>query len=141
MAISAFGDKTTLPGETELQTMLGPHLDWCQRITTFMLASYQLPGLLQYGGKNYGWHLYYKRGSKPLLSLYPQEEGLVAQVVLGKTEIEKASVLSLGETVAKALRETPGLHDGKWLFLKPQTGQDVEDILQLILTKSKPKKE
>jgi hypothetical protein len=141
MAISAFGDKTTLPGETELQTMLGPHLDWWQRITTFMLASYQLPGLLQYGGKNYGWHLYYKRGSKPLLSLYPQEEGLVAQVVLGKTEIEKASVLSLGETVAKALRETPGLHDGKWLFLKPQTGQDVEDILQLILTKSKPKKE
>jgi hypothetical protein len=140
MAISAFSDKTKPPEETDLHATLGPRLEWWQRITTFMLASYQLPGLLQYGGKNYGWHLYYKRASKPLLSLYPQEAGLVAQVVLGKIEIEKAAALTLGETVAKALRETPGLHDGKWLFLQPQSGADIEDILQLILTKAKPKK-
>ncbi len=140
MAISAFSDKNSPPGESDLEAMLGTHLDWWQRITSFMLASYQLPGQLQYGGKNYGWHLYYKRGSKPLLSLYPQEVGLVAQVVLGRTELEKASTLHLSDAVARALRETPSLHDGKWLFLTPQNGLDIEDILQLIQTKAKPKK-
>jgi len=138
MAISAFGDKTNPPGEPDLYAALGERLDWWQRITAFMQETYNLPGLLQYGGKNYGWHLYYKRGSKPLLSLYPQQAGLVAQVVLGKIEVEKAVSLPLGQGVGTALRDTPAFHDGKWLFLKPATDHDVQDILQLILLKSKP---
>jgi hypothetical protein len=140
MAISIFGDKTTPPGETDLQELLGALFGWWQRITAFMQETYQLPGQLNYGGKNYGWHLYYKRGSKPLLSLYPQAGGLTAQIVLGKTEVEKALGLPLGATIGKAVRETPAFHDGKWLFLKPESEQDVNDILNLILTKSRPVK-
>jgi hypothetical protein len=140
MAISHFNDKANPPAEADLRAALEDWYGGWQRVTAFMLENYQLEGVLQYGGKNYGWHFYYKRGSKPLLSLYPHMNGLTAQVVLGKSEVEKAMDLPLGEATARALRDTPSFHDGKWLFLKPASEKDLQDILSLILTKSRPVK-
>jgi len=75
-----------------------------------------------------------------LLSLYPQKGCFVAQVVLGKTEVEKAMALPLGEKVSWLLCDTPQLHDGKWLFIPASDSADVEDICQFLLVKKRPPK-
>ncbi|MBA4375940.1 MAG: hypothetical protein C0401_07185 [Anaerolinea sp.] len=64
----------------------------------------------------------------------------MAQVVLGKEQVEKALCLRLGAKVGNMVRETPQLHDGKWLFIPVTTEVDVQDIEQLLLTKKRPVK-
>jgi hypothetical protein len=79
-----------------------------------------------------GWNIRYRRGGKSLVALYPQREGFVAQVVLGKAQAEQALALDLREQVGKMLREQPQLRDGKWLYIPVLTTADVEDVEQLI---------
>ena len=140
MSISVFSEKLAPPTTEQLRDALGECLPWWDRITGFMQEAYQLPGLLTFGGKNFGWNLWYKRGSRPLLSLYPRAGGLTAQIVLGKKEVEQAVTLPLGEHIARVLRETTPFHDGLWMFIPLESLQDVEDILQLIQVKSRPRK-
>ena len=40
--------------------------------------------------------------------------------------------LRLGKNVGTVLKETPQLHDGRWLFVKVKTEKDVKDIQQLL---------
>ena len=73
-----------------------------------------------------------------LASFYPQKNSLVAQIVLGKEQVATALGLSLGQRVGQALRDTPQLHDGRWLFVKVTSRRDVKDVVQLIQVKRKP---
>lgn len=97
-----------------------------------------MPGEFSFGGKNYGWNMWYRKSGKSLVSLYPQQGRLIAQVVLGKAEVEKAEALTLGEHVGKVFRETPQLHDGRWLFIPLLSAADVDDVEQLMLAKKRP---
>ncbi len=138
MAIGIFTDKTHPPSNEELSEALGSKQPLWEALARFIEASYQLPSEFSYGGKNYGWNLWYRRSGKSLATLYPQKESFVAQVVLGKEQVEKALNLELGENVGKVLRDTPQFHDGRWLFIPVTTERDVEDIKQLILLKKRP---
>ena len=64
---------------------------------------------------------------------------------LGKTEVEKAMALPLGEKVGRLLRGTPQLHSGQWLFIPfqirlmirtPASSCSLRDVLQKRLRKS-----
>jgi hypothetical protein len=138
MSIGHFSDKSAVPNETMLCAALGARLNDWQRIAQFMLENYQLPGEMTYGGKNYGWNLSYRHASRPLLSLYPQINAIIAQIVLGKEEVAKAMQLPLGPHLSRMLRETQAFHDGLWLFVPLENSQDVEDALQLVLVKVNP---
>src|SRR5512136_2552496 len=121
-----------------MQAALGPAFAHWERLTQFIAATYAIPPDLSFGGKNYGWNLWYRKGGKSLISLYPQQGGFIAQVVLGKAQVEKALILPLGEKVGTLVRETPQLHDGKWLWI-PVTGEaDAADVEQLLLVKRRP---
>lgn len=95
--------------------------------------------LWSFGGKKYGWNIWYRRSGKTLASLYPQREYFVAQIVLGKAQVEKAFQLELGEHVRTVLAETPQLHDGRWLFIQVRTEQDVADVQALLQVKQRPR--
>jgi hypothetical protein len=140
MSIGCFLDKNHPPSPDELKDALGETFLLWERLLQFIEDTYQLRVEFSYGGKNYGWNLWYRPGGKPLVSLYPQENGIVAQVVLGKDQVEKALALDLGEKVGKMVRETPQLHDGKWLFIPVATETDVRDVEQLLLVKKRPVK-
>ena len=140
MSISAFNDKQTLPSLDELRTTLGGSQPWWEQIQAFMFEMYQLPGEMKYGGKNYGWFADYRKGSRPLLALYPRQEGITVQIVLGKAEAALAKTLELGAHLASTLRETVPFHDGLWMFVPLESQEDVQDVLALVQVKAKPRR-
>jgi len=140
MPISFFIDKNHHPEPDEVNQILGSVQPLWKQIVQFIANNYSMVVDFTYGGKNYGWNMWYRKSGKSLVSLYPQENAFVAQVVLGREQTEKALLLSLGENVSHVLHETPSLHDGRWLFIKITTDRDVVDVEQLLLLKKRPVK-
>jgi hypothetical protein len=138
MPVGCFLDKSTPPTEQDIGLALGAALPIWQTLTAFIKEKYQMEAPLTFGGKNYGWNLWYRKSGKSLVSLYPQQGHFIAQVVLGREQVEKALLLPCGEKVGRLLRETPQLHDGKWLFIPVDSAQDLEDVQQLLLIKKRP---
>lgn len=139
MSIGAFVDNEHQPTIGRVRAALGSKLSLWDDLTRFISDYYPIPGEWTFGGKNYGWNLWYRKSGKTLVTLYPQEEGLVAQIVLGKDQVEQALDLKLGKHVGTVLRETPQLHDGRWLFIEVKSKKDVQDIQQLLQIKRKPR--
>jgi len=139
MSISVFSDKEHQPAPQEISDALGARRPLWEKLTQFISNNYQMPGELSYGGKNYGWNVWYRRSGKTLLSLYPQRNSFVAQIVLGNDQARQALDLRLGKNARKVLEETPQLHDGCWLFIKVRTKKDVKDIQQLLQVKKRPR--
>lgn len=140
MAIGCFLDKNIQPSPEEIASALGQAFPLWTQLTGFIDQTYQMPGEWSFGGKNYGWNLWYRKSGKSLTTLYPQQGSFVAQVVLGKAEVESALALTLGDHVGNFLRNTPSFHDGRWLFIPVQSEQDIMDIQQLLLVKKRPPK-
>jgi len=140
MGVGYFLDKTHMPNEDQLVEVMAKSYPLWQQMVAYIAETYQLEAPLSYGGKNYGWNLWFRKSGRALVSLYPQQNHFIAQVVLGKTQVEQAMNLPLGEKVNRFLQETPQLHDGKWLFVPVDTDQDVNDIQRLLLLKREPVK-
>jgi hypothetical protein len=139
MTIGLFTDKEYQPTETAMLAALGTKRVLWEELTQFIADNYPIPGEWNFGGKNYGWNIWYRMSGKTLVTLYPQEGYFIAQIVLGKVQVEQALSLKLGKNVGTVLTETPQLHDGRWLFIKVKTQKDVKDIQQLLQVKRRPK--
>ena len=139
MTIGLFVGKEHQPTAMEVLDVLGAKQALWEGLTHFIADNYPIPGEWNFGGKNYGWNLWYRKSGKTLTSLYPQKGYFVAQIVLGKEQVEQALALKLGKNVATVLAETPQLHDGRWLFIKVKTRRDVADVQQLLQVKRRPR--
>ena len=139
MAIGIFDDKEHRPTAQEICDMLSSKQPLWENLTQFITDSYLMPGEFSFGGKKYGWNMWYRKSGKTLVNLYPQQGYFVAQIVLGKDQVEHVWQLKLGKNVKTVLEATPQLHDGRWLFIKVMTEQDVKDIEQLLMVKKRPK--
>lgn len=138
-------DKNTQPSDEDMMTVItAPLAEGWTALRRFLVETYEIEPFLQFGGPRYGWNLPYRKGSRPLCELYPEQGSFTVLVILGKKELEQAleRLESFGETVQKALVESPRFHDGCWMYIRlanPETvQQDVQDIEQLILIKKKP---
>lgn len=136
MAISAFAEKEHPPSFDEVCGVLGSNQNLWLELNAFMLEYYGLPGEWKYGGKKYGWIVSFRRGSKTIVSFYPQIESITVQLVLGQTLIPQALNLKLSNRTRERIQETPQLHDGRWLFLPVKTARDAHEVEQLILIKA-----
>jgi hypothetical protein len=137
--VGLFLDKEYQPTEIAVLEALGVKRPLWEELTRFIADNYPSPGEWNFGGKTYGWNLWYRKSGKTLVTLYPQDRYFVAQIVLGKKQVEQALMLKLGKNAATDLTETPQLHDGRWLFIKVKTEKDVKDIQQLLQIKRRPK--
>jgi hypothetical protein len=141
MTVGSLLDKAQQPSQQDIQKELGAAWPLWDEITRFLAEAYpEIHPELSYGGKKYGWNLWYRKSGKSLLSLFPNEGYFVAQIVLGSVQVTQALQLELGEAVGTLLRETPQFHDGRWLFIPVRTAQDAEDLKQLLQVKRRPKR-
>jgi hypothetical protein len=145
MAYERLIEKNAPPSDADMRTVIGAPLAqaWTE-LRRFLVETYAVEPLLQYGGVRYGWNLQHRQGGRPLAELYPECGSFCALVILGGKELETAlrRLDSFGPLVQHALTDTPRFHDGTWMYIRvkdPQTcRQDVQDIEQLILIKKKP---
>lgn len=139
MTRGVFFDRNHQPLPEEIQQALGECYPLWEKLTQFIATNYQIEGEWSpYGPAGFGCGFRYKRKGKALVALYPQKDQIMAQVVLGKTQAERALSLKLGETVSKILRETSQGRDGRWLTLPVLGASDAEAVEQLMLVKMRP---
>jgi hypothetical protein len=134
-----FTDRGRAPTAQEIQSALGTKYPLWERLIQFVDVQFQASGRWSFwgGGRN-GWNVRYRAGGKALNAPHPQRVRVMAQVVLGKAEAERALRLRLGEKVSQIVRETPQLRDGRWLYIDVLTTADAEDVEQLVLLKRRP---
>ena len=139
MTMGYFTDSRHQPSPEEVRLALGSRTPLWERLTQYIETRYQIAGEWSaWGPAKHGWGLRYRRKGRALVALYPQKEMLVAQVVLGKAQAERALGLKLGERASKMLREAPQLRDGRWLSIPVLTEADAGDVEQLLLVKMRP---
>lgn len=145
MANERLTDISAPPSDASMEEVIGPQLveAWIA-LRRFLVETYAIEPVLQYGGKRYGWNLQHRKGGRPLCDLYPECGSFTALVVLGRRELERAMAAldTFGPNVRQALESTPRYHDGCWLYIRiadPRTcHRDEQDVEQLILFKQKP---
>jgi hypothetical protein len=147
MAYERLIDKNAQPLDAQMIDVIGlPLADTWSKLRNFLVDTYDIVPVLQYGGTRYGWNLQHRKGGRPLCEMYPECGSFTALVVLGKKELDQAleRLDSFGPTVREALVNSPRYHDGCWLYIRvtdPLTCEkDEEDLEQLILIKKKPPK-
>jgi len=139
MTGSCFTDPKHQPTPEEIRSALGSCFPLWERLTIFIEKSYRIEGTWStWGPAKSGWNLRYRRNGKSLTALHPQQERILAQIVLGKAQAERALQLELGEKISRMLREAPQLRDGRWLFIPVTSESDAKDVEKLLLAKMRP---
>jgi len=136
-------DKAREPTEEEMMSYVGERAEeaWTE-LRQFIEDNYDfVPETVFYGAK-YGWTVRYRKSGKTLCSLFPEKGGVTVLVGLGRKEAKKALSMrdQLNSGVNEILGSTEQLHDGRWLWIRMLTINDVDDVKKLLQTKRKPKK-
>ncbi|MHA1484363.1 MAG: DUF3788 domain-containing protein [Candidatus Thorarchaeota archaeon] len=136
-------DKAREPTEEEMMSYVGERAKAAWReLRQFIEDNYDfVPETVFYGAK-YGWTVRYRRSGKTLCSLFPEKGGFSVLLVLGRKDSEKALSLrdELSTRMITILSSTEQLHDGRWLWIRMSTINDVDDVKKLLQTKRKPKR-
>lgn len=131
-----FLDRSRHPTDQEIRAALGSVYPLWERLNHVMESDTQIEGKFSFWGqRKSGWNLRYRRKGKALVAFYPQKGQIIAQIVLGKAQAEKALDLKLGKKVSQLLREAPQLRDGKWISIPVLSVEDAEDLEQLLRLK------
>lgn len=85
-----------------------------------------------------GWNIKYKKGSRPLTTIYPMDGYFIALVTIGaKAEAEVSLLIPLLSEYTQALyeRTTSAPRMGRWLMLEVRNEQVLNDTIKLIAAK------
>jgi hypothetical protein len=137
-----FIDKSHMPAEDELYSALGSEAKdaWIQ-LRCFAEEHYDHVAEWNYGGKNYGWSVRYRKSGKTLFCMFPERNGFTVLLVLGKKEIEvyQSRDAEFGEHFRSVFDSAGQYHDGRWLWIKVEGAGQLHDIQEMILVKKKAK--
>lgn len=145
MAYERLIDKNAQPSDADMVDVIGaPLADAWTALRRFLVETYQIEPVMNFGGPRYGWNIQHRKGGRPLCEMYPECGSFTALVILGKKELDAAleRLDTFGPTVQRALTDSPRFHDGCWMYIRvtdPQTClRDALDIEQLVLLKKNP---
>jgi hypothetical protein len=82
--------------------------------------------------------LRFRKSGKALLSLYPNQESFTAQIIVSESQMEKALSSGLSEKASKIIEDAHPYPEGRWLFIKVESEQDLDDAKQLLIAKAQP---
>ncbi|NOU80080.1 DUF3788 family protein [Paenibacillus sp. LMG 31459] len=137
-----FIDKSHMPTEDEVYSSLGTEAkDAWAGLMSFAAQNYDHTAEWNYGGKNYGWNVRYRKSGKTLFCMFPEKKGFTVLLVLGKKEIEvyRDRCAEFGGSFRSMFDTAAQFHDGKWLWIRVENAIQLEDIQRMILIKRKAK--
>jgi hypothetical protein len=136
MAVGTFVEKEHQPTMREISISVGSKKDLWDSLERFVAENYRTKRDFAFYGKNYGWAVRFRKGGKALLSMYPGEGSFTVQIVLGETPASKASSPRLGKNAKNVLETAHQFPEGRWLFIRVSSKQDIRGIQQLLLLKT-----
>lgn len=136
-------DKADTPTNQDILNTLEDKSGLWLQIHQFMEMNYDFNKELAFFSKNYGWTVRYRKNKKTLISCFPEKGAFSALVVLGKAEAEKVNQIrkELNENFLSVFDQTEQLHDGKWLWIRILTQEDLESLIKVIQVKRKIKRQ
>ena len=118
---------------------IGKSADLLSSLKAYIETHYDHEPVMKREGKDQTLAIRYRRGGKTLVTIYPQKGGFTVLVVLGKDEVKRAKEVKLGRNVGNTYKNAKQYHDGRWLWIKPTSREDVESVKSLLAVKRKPK--
>jgi len=120
----------------EIFASIGSKKELWENLTRFVADNYRVKNDFAFYGKNYGWALRFRKRENALLSMYPGEDAFTVQIVLAETGVEKAAKLKLGKNVRNVIENAHQFPEGRWLFIRIGSRQDISDVQQLLMLKA-----
>lgn len=132
MSYGAFTDRTSRPGEAEIEAALAGASSLWSELISFVEESFRVSRDWKFYGKNCGWSLAFKKSGKALVSFYPNAGSLTAQVILKDDRIARVpSELMIPELEAAIERANP-YAEGRWIFLAVTSERELAVVRKLI---------
>jgi hypothetical protein len=135
MPVGAFVEKQHQPTMREVFASIGSKKRLWEDLEKFVTENFRTKRDFAFG-KNYGWVLRFRKAGKALLSMYPGEGGFTVQIVLAESPAKKAVNLTLGKNARNVLESAHEFSEGRWLFIKVNSRQDLRDIQELLPLKA-----
>lgn len=132
MSRGIFTERDKKPSDEEVFASLAQSRDLWEETVRFIEDHYRTKKTYKFYGRNYGWALQFSKFGKALVSLYPAEGEFVAQVILNRVQCEEVMKSGIGAEMRKLIILTPEIHEGRWIFARVKTSDDVKDIKTLI---------
>jgi hypothetical protein len=108
-------------------------------IWNYIQDAYEINPELVFYGKKYGWCYRFRKSSKTLFTIFPENGTFTILITLGKKEIDKLDFKNLSEYTKNIFNYTPQLHDGRWLWIRVLKADVISDIKLLLQSKRRPK--
>jgi hypothetical protein len=133
MSHGLFTDKTWRPSVESIEEALGLSLPLWHELGTYLRTNFRTKEELVFlYGKEYGWALRFQISGKLLCALFPNADYFVTLMVMSQAHLKLIEGIKLHQKVKSAIQSANPYREGKWLFIRSETGEDMED-LQLLL--------
>ncbi len=133
---SFFVDRLRKPSDASIRKVLLRASGAWNYLLKLMLESYGLKGSMHFMyGQRYGWALRFQQGSRFLLALYPNQNCLTVQIVLGPAQVIAASTMGLPPRVLAVLEAAKKYPEGRWLFIPVKSIANARQLRSLIALK------
>jgi hypothetical protein len=134
-------DMPVEPSERTILKLIGTKAPLWRDIRKYLASHYEHEPVMSIGKKEHDWTIRYRKSGKTLVTLCPEENQFCILVVLGKNEVAKAKDIKLNSFVKNIFETAKQYHDGRWLWIRPKSKDDIESVKILLTVKRKPKKE
>ena len=132
-----------LPTFQSIQTLIGKkNFGSWDKIKYYLSNTYEIEPEIVFYGKKYGWCYKFKKSSKTLCCLFPENRSFTILFTLSGKDLEKLKpdFLKLNINTQTIVNTAHQYHDGKWLWIRYPTAGNFEDIKKLLSIKRTPKK-
>jgi uncharacterized protein DUF3788 len=135
MVEGAFRERDRKPRPDEMAGALGERRPLWEALTDVLEVTLGATADVRWGGPNHGWELRYERGGRPLTTLTPLHDGLLALVVVGRNSNEVLPDLDLAANARGVVERSTLYPEGRWLYVPVESDRDLRDIYALLALK------
>jgi hypothetical protein len=135
-------NKDCTPTNQDILDTIGDTSDLWLKLHRFIEVNYDFNKELAFYSKNYGWTVRYRKSKKTLVSCFPEKGAFSVLLVLGKKEAHEVELIrdELNKNFLSVFDKTEQLHDGRWLWIRILTQQDLDVLIKVIQIKKRIKK-
>lgn len=136
MALSAFEDKASPPGDRALEEMLGRTSNLWHRLKNDLQEAHgPLTEEWTFSGKSYGWSFRLKQKKRTLVYMTPCRAYFLASFALGEKACRAAQSAGLSAPVLAVIEGAPKYAEGRGVRMPVRSRRDVDNVKSLAAIK------